>query len=228
MKPQPPLPSLLLSCVLGLALVATPALAQQAPPSVDPFATVAPLIAEINFDGLNLEKAVQELAHATGENIVVADEVKDMPVPAMKLRNVTSRGVLKAIANSGLQIVVSETSPLSSGESPVWVVSAALTAAPAPNQTKIFNLSSVYIESVTPADPTLAQDPEVFSNVTKQITDAVRDALATRAMATKSKKPASTVMRVHEATRLMIVSGAPEEVDIARQVICALGGKSVE
>jgi hypothetical protein len=100
------------------------------------------------------------------------------------------------------------------------------------NVTRIFNLRGLQ-PPVT--DAAHAQDPfgpggnltpEVFGKMMKDISDAINVALMAREEATKGKVH-YPVLKIHEATRLMVVSGNQQEVDIAQQVICALGGTPV-
>ena len=226
--------------LLGLALSLTglPLQAQEdGPPIVKPermelpqdppaavFPTIGvPIIPQAQFQNANLGEVVEYLAQKTGANLMIAPEVKTLAVPDMNLRNVTGIGLLRAIADMGALFEVTETPPETPGEMPVWVIVPTKSAPEAQtNVTRIFNLRGVQY----PFGQATPVKPESIGNLVKDIADAINVALQAREEATKGavRYP---VLKVHETTSLMVISGNQQEVDIAQQVVCALGGVPV-
>ena len=112
------------------------------------------------------------------------------------------------------------------GEDPAWVITPT-TSAPEvlTNVTRIFNLRN--LQYFPQENQSAEVTPEIFLKLVKDASDAINTALQAREEATKGKVH-YPILKVHEATRLMIVSGNSQEVEIAQQVICALGGVPVE
>lgn len=237
MKPQAPLPfrsSRTLLLGLALSLVGLPLHAQNATPPqpVEPEAPTAAItyvpaqakiIPRAQFQNSNLGEVVEFLAGQTNANLMVAPEVKVLAVPDINMLNVTGIGLLRAISDMGVPFQITETPPETPGEAPVWVISSRTTVPEVQtNVTRIFSLRAAQIP-FSAADPT---KPEVFDFMVRDISDAINVALQAREEATKGKIH-YPVLKVHPSTRLMIVSGNQQEVEIAQQVICALGGTPV-
>lgn len=238
MKPQAPHPLRLLAG-LALALGSLPLHAQQPvlrPQPVQDQTTgqevVVPtiqqggpvIIDQAKFLNANLGEVGDYLAKQSGANLVMATEARGLPVPDMSLRHVTGMGVLRAIQEMGVPFQFTQTPPQSPGELPLWViVPTMIVQEPQTNVTRIFNLRGVQIP---PADVAIELTPEMFKKVVMDISEAIDIALQAREEATRGKVSAP-VLKVHEGTRLMVISGNPQEVEIAQQVICALGGMPV-
>lgn len=230
MKHQPLAPSALRPLLLGLVLATSSAFAQEAPPppAAPAPAAVPKVLPTIDLKETTLGEAVEQLADLSDINIVVSNDVMSLPVPRIHLRKVSAIGALQAIAQSGVPIIINQTPSEVPGEAPVWVIMGTGPLDKIPTLTKVFNLRRASPDfSPQMSRPASDQSPEKFEEVTKAISDAILTALVTRMEATniKSQPP---VVKIHPATRLMIVSGKPEEVNIASQVICALGGQPVE
>ncbi len=182
------------------------------------------IIEQAKFADANLGEVVDYLAQRSGANLVMASEARTLAVPEMNLRHVTGIGVLRAIQEMGVPFQINETPPQTVGELPLWVVvPTMIVQEPQTNVTRIFNLRGVQIP---PADVAVELTPEMFKKVVLDISSAINIALQAREEATRGKV-SYPVIKVHEGTRLMIISGNPQEVDIAQQVICALGGQPV-
>ncbi|WP_035616030.1 hypothetical protein [Haloferula sp. BvORR071] len=184
------------------------------------------LIPQARFEGATLGEVVDYLAMQANANVMVSPEVKDLPVPDVKVRNITGLGLLRAIADMGVPIQVNEMEPDTSEGQAVWVISPAKTAPEVlTNVTRIFNLRNLqyFPEENQSAEVT----PEIFLKLVKDASDAINTALQAREEATKGKVH-YPILKVHQATRLMVISGNAQEVEIAQQVVCALGGVPVE
>jgi hypothetical protein len=237
MKPQASLPfrpSRTLLLGLALSLASLPLHAQDSTPPqavevggqpvvITDVPAQAKIIPRVQFQGSNLGEVVEFVEQQTQANLMIAPEVKSLAVPDIKILNVTGIGLLRAISDMGVPFQITETPPETPGEAPVWVISPRATAPEVQtNVTRIFSLRDAQIP-FSAGDP---MKPEVFDFMVRDISDAINVALQAREEATKGKGH-YPVLKVHPSTRLMIVSGNQQEVEIAQQVICALGGTPV-
>ncbi|WP_367872590.1 hypothetical protein [Luteolibacter sp. Populi] len=232
-----PNPRFLPSLLLGLALATGPATAQEPPDGLSPIPTTteqlvlipgAVVIPQADFQDATLGEVVDFLVAKSGANLMISSEVKQLKVPDMTLRNVTGLGVLRAIASTGVPFQVTETAPEIPGDTSVWVIVGTNPVdRDLPNITQIFNLRNVQpIGAVAAAAVESPVSRDEFTAIVQEMNSAVLTALKARSESINAKVDLP-VIKVHESTRLLIISGHPEEVNIAQQVVCALGGQPV-
>lgn len=204
----------------GLLFAAASLSAQEAAPSATPESIVLK-----QFEAIGpLRDVAAELAANCHANIVVAPEIQELQVPGMILRNVSGLSVLRAIAGLGLPVVVRVPDSLAPGEKPVWIV------APAGSDPKNEDRPVSRVFSIRNIDLPVDGDPAVKPPFNDQV-DEVRMAIETAVDADakiSGKAPSFPRLRLHAPTRILIVSGPKREVDLAEQVISALGGTSVK
>jgi len=211
------------------------------------------VIPELNIsDGQNLTGLVEILSSLTGANFVVEESLKRMSIPALKLRNVTVTSVLDVVRMTAKdRIVVSYSDDRPPAAQVVTIVPSTrdrqdskqkkicrVFRLPDPARSRLVGRPSAFgaapdaEDAVTEEEKAkkavLAQENarKGLTEIVEQISAATRQACSSLAAANGEPKAEADYpkIEVHAATRLVIVTGNPADVDLAAQIIGGVGG----
>ena len=215
------------------------------------------ILPEIDIpSGQHLRGVVELLSDKTGANIVLEESLRDLKLPALKLRNVTVTSVLDAIRTiSKGEVTVSYSEDRGPGASVVIVSPSRrgeirkptkicrVFRLPDPASNKLFGVNR-FQRGLPPMAADTASDEErakkealaqenarkALFEILEQISAAARQACGALATANGRKKADADYpqIEVHPPTYLLIVTGEEADVDLTGQIISGVGGTSME
>jgi len=216
-------------------------------------ASARTVIPELNIsDGQNLTGLVEILSSLTGANFVVDESLKHMKIPALKLRNVTVTSVLDVILMTGEErITISYSDDRPPAAQVVTIVPrirdrqdskqkkiCRVFSLPAPGNRRVLGQPTAFGAPPPTADALTDEEKakmaalakenarKGLAEIVEQISEATRQACSSLAAANGETKDGADYpkIEVHAATRLVIVTGNPADVDLAAQIIGGVGG----
>ncbi len=163
----------------------------------------------LNLNSPTLEQLAQAIREQTGVNLLLAEELRPRRVPDIHLNHLNAADALRALEKSVPGISL-EISPGPSGPTDPGTVFHLLPARKSPAC------------QVLSTGPRFAQK-KAFQDFLQRATDAIEQACAARSKADPDRPLAPPRMDPHPLTQLLFVSGDPEAVALATQVLVALG-----
>lgn len=176
------------------------------------------IIESISLDGRSSLGSLSDiLRKESGVNIALAPGLYDLPAPTLSLTNVTAKGVLATVATLMPELSIEEVGGQGSAVITIRHSQAADKPKPVKRVTRILKAS----ESKLP-------DAE-FTELLKNFTEAVQLACITHGRSQNPQANEYDVPEVeaHSPTGIIIVAGSEDSVQLAVQVISALGGEAM-
>ncbi len=171
------------------------------------------LIPQIDFKGGKVRDLIEILREQTGANIVTGPGVDDVPLPDLKLRNVTVIAAVNAISMATGGIVqVGNVGRASSSETPIFTLRIDPSHKPADAEPDV-----VFRAFRVPATSLAA-----FDEGTKNLASAIDRSLELYNQGRPGHAPLPRPrVEVHRETCLVLVTGTRESVKIVAQVFAA-------
>ncbi len=204
-------------CVAVCAISFVPLAVASEPTTRSPESQIE-VIPQIDFKGGKVRDLIDFLREKTGGNIVVGPGVDDVPLPELKLRNVTLEAAVSAIsvATGGKVLVNLKHAAPNLGD--ILTLEADQGRKPVDAESDVvfraFSLPVSQLENL---------GPELTTKLVAAIDASIR--LYNKARPGKAALPMPT-LEGHSETHMLLVAGPRESVKIVAQVIAALTGQA--